>query len=1103
MNEDWNPVPESGATLEHPATATAPDKSLEKQDTLNSPGGLTTQSRDQLVPLIIEHELATQAQRKHLEALRASPGFALITHSTLLLKTCQMDMDYPPKLRDYVRQQLKQMLLQITGKALSPDKLSIRFRTDTNPEIDDSGRERYSRRMSLTDIGLLSFNGPMILSLMQHGFFDKALDGASSITTSTLTASAAVELITKASWWLDYRNLMERFWSRHRGTYRALAKLSFLDELARQYARKVISREGYQLALDALGLKTFPTSTRSLEMASRGTHSTANMLSINGQVLPDAFQLRSHNTAHCFIHMPGSGTAPVEYISHEPRQMMQKMVEVLNSVNALASMPDDVFSAKSPASLRLVEGDLFTAITLAQEARSLDYLETQVGAGATQPDPLKTIKRGLSLLSAVDIWQTQPAILAQLPAPDRHAADIMSDVLRDRFSQHLNPDHVFIRYLRGHSITPLGNARNPGNDIHVPTENPISLSAALVSNYRVASPTGYIDNGGRSVVYLDPTGKGEWSDSQELAINAQAIEKEIRQIDFLKLMTARIDTFWEQHKTALEDSLKNHFITQAVLCVKSGSLQRTGFDLIVKALDELHAKPEGAPTQWSVPGFFLQHSIIENPSVQHCSSLLVLSVPGTALRVLYQAGMVKAFVECPSEDQLQHYLQHAARSETWRESVLNYVPVRHHERLTYILKVWSGAQAPNVPASVFRPWTDVLLNHDVHKALAQDLDAHNITASPFACIRHKLQQNSRWDAEDIIVTSQEISLRYWTRRFNHLQRLLAPMSLLMTPALIASLATEVGIAALNVGSANLPGARYAEKQQALLTILSLALLQLPPATPRLARALRRWAAPVKPVLRTVTPATGPAHTFGRWLNRSMDERQTRLEKFFHTDAMLKAWRIPGNAYFATQAVRAWKLRRQFLLWTGETSQARTLVVSSHGHYLPWSKNAAIPNGTELHVYAPHGHSLVDPGLHRLVSRKVRPFAILNTQNNTAINPSPPGYALTDTLMAGTSRQGMIKNYTLGKFQSPSHESYRDISHIVRNSNRSPFLSSLPPAPMDVLTVRNRFGMPNPTLENLFKALVDTGIHYDRIVLLHCRCSLFKALMGQAPVYRTP
>lgn len=1100
MNEDWNPLPESGATLEHPATASAPDKSAEKQDTLNAVDSLHAQSLDQLTPLINDRNHEEQDRRTHLQALRASPGFSLIAHSSLLLEACRLDMDYPPKVRDYVRQQLKLLLLQKTGRTLSPDKLNIRFRTDTNPELSANGRERYSRRMSLTDIGVLSFNRPMMQALMQHGVFDKPLHGAPSGTA--LTASAAFALINNATWLTDYRSLVESFWSNHRDTYRALAKLSFLDNLARQYARKEISSDGYQLALDALGLKEFPTSARSLQAAIRGNHSTASMLSIGGQVFPNAFQLQSNTTSHCFIHIIGDRLIPLEYISDNPRKMTEKLLEALNSVNAFALSPELASSPLLPASLSIIEGDVFTAVARIHETTSLAFLETRVGIDEGQPAPLKAIARSLNLLSAVDIWQTQPGILNQLPIPERHAASIMARLLREKYAQYLEPDQVFIRYVRGHSVTPLGNARNPGNDVQVPSEKPISLSEALVSNYRVASPVGYIDHGGRNIVYLDPTGKGQWAADQELTLDPQSIEKDIQQLDFLTLMNEHIDAFWVRHKNAVEDSLQDHFISQAVQCLKLGSLQRTGFDLIAEALNELHLTKESPLIEWSVPGFFLQHSILENPSAQYCPSLLVLSVPGKARRVLYQAGMVKAFAEFQGEEQLQQYMRHAARSQTWRQSVLNYVPVRHHERLTYILKVWSGEQAPSDPASALRPWSDVLLNHDVRKALAQELDAQRLTASPFACIRNMLQQNSRRDAEDIIVTSQEVSLRYWTRQLNHLQWLLAPMSVLMTPALIASLAVEVGIVALDTTSANLPGARYAEKQQALLSALSLGLLQLPPATPRLANAMRKWAVPVKAVSRAVHPATATRH-FGNWLNRSMGPRQTRLESFFHTTAMLKTWRIPGNPYFNTLAVKVWKLRRQFLLWTAETGQARTLVVSSHGHYLPWSKNASIPNGTALHVYAPHGHSLVDPGLHRVVSRRVGPFAVLDTQNNLVFSSAPPGYVLTDKLLAGTTRPGMIKNYSLGKFQSPHSESYRDISHIVRNSNASPFMSSLPPAPMDVLTVRNRFGMPAPTLESLFKALADTGIHYDRIVLLHCRCSLFKALMGQAPVYRTP
>jgi hypothetical protein len=272
---------------------------------------------------------------------------------------------------------------------------------------------------------------------------------------------------------------------------------------------------------------------------------------------------------------------------------------------------------------------------------------------------------------------------------------------------------------------------------------------------------------------------------------------------------------------------------------------------------------------------------------------------------------------------------------------------------------------------------------------------------------------------------------------------------------------------------------------------------------RLTLALRKLATPLKPVLRPAIAAASGTKSFGAWLNRSMRHRETRLEKFFHTDAVLKVWNIPGHPQFSTLGVKAWKLQRQFLLWTAEHRQARTLVLSSHGYSLPWSKKAAIPNGTELRAYAPDGYELVDPKLHRVVSRQAAPFAILDTQQNTLAASLAKPYVLTDKVLAGTSRPGMIRNYSIAKFQTPHGETYRDISHIVRNSNGSPLMGSLPPTPMDVLTVRNRFGMPAPTLERLFNALSEAGIHYDRILLVHCRCSAFKSVLGIAPVHRIP
>jgi len=1091
MNEDWNPGPESDPTLENPAVRKTADKSREKHDTLNSSGAFSAQSLNQLANQIHEHEHQTHAYRERMHALRNSPGFKLIAHSTLLLKASQMDMDYPPPLRDYVRQQLKQLIKKTTGQTLSPDQLSIRFSTDTNPAVDDQGHERYSRRMTLTDIGVLSFNGAMMGALLQNTFADQPLDKS----TPALTAKAALELIINARWAFDYPAMLENFWDKHRATYRALAKLSFLDELARQYERKHISREGYQLALEALGLEAFPDSGLCLHLAVRGTWSTASMLSIDDQLVPDAFQLRSKNTSHCFIHTPGDRAAPVEYISDEPRRMTQKLIAALDGARGQQA-------ESGRASLSEIKGDVFTAMTAAQEKRTLLYLESQVGLGP-QPNPFRIIERGLSLLGAMDIWQSEPGILQKIPTPLTTAAGVMAKALQEKHGWTLKPDLVFIRYLRGTFITPLGDARHPSVDFQVPDEKPVSLSQALVSNYRVAAPVGYIDHGGRNAVYYDSSGQGVWEKNQELPIDPQAIENLVREIDFPDLMHRQIDEFWGQHEAFIDEALQAHFISQTLLCFKHGLLQRSGFDLAIQALDQLTDRPQGSAVEWLIPGFFLQHSIFEGPVAQHCPGLLVLSHPDRPQRVLYQAGMLKAFIEFASEDDLNRYLRHAARSQTWRDAVLNYVPLRHQPRLTYILKLWAGEQTPGEPVSILRPWTHVLLNQDASKALAQERSEQRFAGSPFAHIRSMLRQNARWDAEDSIVTSQEISLRYWTRQLNHLQFLLAPLSLLLTPALIGALATELGIAGLNIASANLPGARHDEKRQAMLSVLSLGLMQLAPFMPRLAHALRKLARPVKPAVRPALAAATNTRSFGTWLNRSMRERETRLEQFFHTDTVLKAWHVPGHPAFATLAVKAWKLQRQFLLWTAESRQARTLVVSTHGYSLPWSRNAVIPNGTELGVFAPHGFELVDPRLHRVVSRKAVPFALLNSRDNRLAPALAPPYELTERLLAGTARQGMIKNYSLAKFQTPHGESYRDISHIVRNSHQSPFMSTLPPSPMDVLTVRNRFGMAPPTLEKLFSALFETGIHYDRILLVHCRCSAFKSLLGMAPVYKVP
>jgi hypothetical protein len=1088
MNENWKPVTETGASLEQPAFAALPDKSLEKQDTLNSTGSLLPLPGTSLEDS--QEKPANVAHLNRLKALRASAGFGPIAGSSLLLRVCQMDMDYPPSLRDYVRLALKRLMRDSTGKDLNPDAIRVRFTTDTNPEVNTQGREYFSRHLSLTDIALLSLNPVIGPGLTQYRFADKPLNAAAP----ELTVSFAINLIAHSTWLKDYTALLEKFWNDHRVTYRAVAKLGFLDRLADYHERKLITTDGYWLTLEALGLKAFPGSDLALLAPVRGGLSTVYMLTVGDTTLPGLLQVQSNNTSHCFIHTLDCRQAPTEYVSDQPEHMLRKLVEAIEP----GSSPEH---AGGKARLRIIQGDVFTAVTAAQETLSMNFLRQDVGL-AGQPDTFPVIERGMRLFGAVDIWQSRPDILGRLPTPLSVAKAVMSDVLRRRHGISDDPDTIFIRYFRGHLQEPLGHVRQAGNDFSIPDDKPISLSEALVYNYRVPAATGYIDHGARNVVYLDPAGEGTWAAERELKIDVGAIEAIIREIDFLSLMSRNMASFWQQNGTDVEAALRGHFVCQALVCIKSGSLGRSGFDLISSALEQLSANPQGSAIDWKTPGFHLQHSAFEAPKLQYCPSLLILSHPSGPRRVLYQAGTLKAFREFDNQDALELYLRDAARDEAWRRAVLSYVPVRQQQRLDYIMRVWSGTQPPAEPVSVLRPWTDTLHNHDTRLALANNNDEHQVTTSPFAYIRQTLEQNNEWDAQDTVVTSQELTLVNWSRLLSHLQLLLAPMSVLLTPAAVANLVSELGIASLSIASAHLPGARHAEKRQAVLDLLTLGLLQLPPVMLRLTNALSRISTPARVAVRSGS-ASANHKTFSRWLARATRPRQTTFVRFLDTDAVLKCWSIPGNPAFSTLPVRAWKLQRQFLLWTAENSQARTLVVSTHGYYLPWSRTARIPNGTELQVYAPHGHELVDPGLHRVVSRRSRPFAVLTPADNRPALTAQHPYLLTDKLMAGTYTPGSIRNYSLSKFQTPFDESYQSISRIVRNSNNAPLMGQVAHGPMDVLTVRNRFGTPHPTLEQLFDALLDKGIHYDRIVLVHCRCAALKSLLGQAPVYTAP
>ncbi|MEA9979141.1 MULTISPECIES: dermonecrotic toxin domain-containing protein [unclassified Pseudomonas] len=1112
MNEQWN------------ATDALPNRLHERKDTLPSSGAFSVSPFDEPDEPVRTDDFQTQSSEQAPDAApaealniqrlilrRKTPAAKLLSGSVLSLKTWQMDLDSPPSPKAYIRQQLVRFLadngpIDNAEKLPSPDELYVRFSTETDPEIQVDGHEHYALQLSLTEIVLASLEPAGFLALIKCVEADRPLFGS----TPLLTIGSLIEFIYTARWEHNYCQLVEQFWAHHEATYCALAKLSFVDGLSRQYIKKKITLEGYTLALGALGLDRFPTTLAELEQPTSGERAAISLLSLNGRTIPGIFQLKSKVTSHCFIHTLGNAPTTIEYIDDEQNHSTAKQLEALNGCAWLAPLVDGVPLQDNPnLSANLVDGDLFAALTAAQKAFSLEAL-TDLRSGTfselddADDEPLfKDVERGLALVSVIDLWQ-QPDVSKRIPHPEKVAHRLVRNALIKRHQLDLSPDTVFIRYVRGSSTSPLGSAHAPVTFVHVPNETPISLTRALLCNYRVDRPVGYLDNGARSVVYSDPSGKGIQAEDTELPLSPDAVESLIKDIDFLPLMTNRLNGFWKKHAATIERSLATTLITQLVIALKMGHVSRVGFDMLVEALEYPPSQTAPSNIRCKSLGFYLQPALAESKHCQRCAGLLVFFKANNPRRVLYQAGQAQTFVELDSRDELIQHIVKAAGNELWRTTLLNYVPVNQHQKLIYVLEIWAGQRFPEPPVTLLRPWTDVIYADHLHKAKAKTLCEQTLTSSPFVFMRETLARNHQADANDCIVTSEEITLRYWMQQINHLRLLLEPLSLLLVPARVASVLAHAGAAYLSIKTANLPGHRDTEKRLAVLTTLSLGLFQLAPLAHGLLRALSAVVRP-RTLLRAGAVLTSSyLPRFSLLLRGCVNPRKTTLQAFFNTTRLMKTWAIPGNKIFGTSAVQVWKLDRKFLLWTSDQRQARTLVVSTHGYYLPWTKTTPIPNGTELRTFAPHGSVLVDPALHRVVAQQVRPFSTLNAAGNHPAAGSMPPFSITDRLMAGTSLPGRIKNYSLAKFQGSHGESYQDISHVVRNSNQSPWRGAqLPAVPMDVLTVRNRFAMAHPTLQDLFKSLSEHGIHYDRILLLHCRCSAISAALRLSPTYTAP
>jgi hypothetical protein len=1043
---------------------------------------------------------------KYLMRLAASPVAHLLSGSVWALKAWQLDLEFPPSIQSHLDQRLQENLTESSGKTVDLDETHIRFTTERDPAVDSSGQEHFDLSLSLRQLGRAVLDPLAFLALKRCAEPDRPLHD----DLPHLTIAGVFRLLINANWTLEYEQKLNHFWKRHDATWLTLARLSFLDGVCHLHARKRMHTEGYRLALAALGLNAFPRSLDDVQPDAPSLRAVVQGIALNEEIIPGIFHLKSNTTGHCYVHVLGEHPQCVEYISDNELWHPEKVFEALNG-SAWHRLHLEGATAGGTLTLSRPVNDVFSLLRDAQQRFSLNRLEQaeafdsqENGALDEESILLMPIQRAMTLVSALDHWHGEAPIQDRIPTPLSTSNKVMGKWLRQHHRLEVDPRFVFIRYLRGTSTTPWGNPRIAANNVIVtPDEQPVALDQALVNNFRAQQPQGYDDHGGRWVVYTDPGGAGVWAPDAELNISGSSVEAYIDSVDFLELMTRRLKRFWDRQGPAIERSLSSTFVGQVLFSLKSGELSHEAFDLLITAFQESGENHPQRKTRWATLGFPLNSAMPLSTDCPACVGLLLLRHKDQPGGVLYQAGQQTPFVVIRDQQHLTDYLARAAADNTWRETLLHYMPNRFHARLTYILELWGAVRTPGEPVSLLRPWVDPLYNPDTHKARHHALCEEQISGSPIAFMCQGLRRNSHDDAQDAIVTDRERLIHHWTQQAHRLQLLLAPLAMLMPATSIASLTASAATLALSVQAAHLPGHRQAERRQVMFAILTLGLLHMGPATPRLLRAFSGVSTSGNVLSRA--QASLPVRGFRHWLQQSTVSRRTLLRPFFNGAGPMKTWTVPGNATFGTEPVQVWKLGRKLLLWTSDRTQARTLVVSSHGYYLPWTRTTAVPNGTELRTYAPHGHELVDPMLHRIVSQQVTPYSLLNSTQPVAgpgTGPFPTVLAK-DTLTAGTSLPGHIKNYTLAKFQSDQYESYQYISHIVRNT-RQPFPASpLPAVPMDVMTVRSRFGMTRPTLEDLFTELHRHGIHYDRILLVHCRCSAVSSLLGNAPAFHAP
>lgn len=169
------------------------------------------------------------------------------------------------------------------------------------------------------------------------------------------------------------------------------------------------------------------------------------------------------------------------------------------------------------------------------------------------------------------------------------------------------------------------------------------------------------------------------------------------------------------------------------------------------------------------------------------------------------------------------------------------------------------------------------------------------------------------------------------------------------------------------------------------------------------------------------------------------------------------------------------------------AKARQLVITAHGGYAPWSGEVPVPPSTTLRFFNPHGTTLRDPGLATMAMADHVLFASVGNHHARLHDPSAVSAFSKGkvSVLSGSRHVGTVRNYYLAKYERDTVERMVEEADFVADFGIK----------SDFLAIRNRKVLPGIpsfiTLRDVFQALQAHGMHYDSILCLFCRESIFR------------